>query len=338
MDCRVEVDVRRSAACVFGAVDPGIRRGLVGRSADRYRGNVSGLLNASDPPPRRHPLTVRGFDLVEVILLVLAVLASVAALALLLSSNEAAGATMLVGVLVAVGLFRTIQITRQGQITERFTRAIELLGSEKQDVRVGAIYALERIAWDSREDHAQIMEVLTAFARERAPWPPKPSGETQTTEVTQTRAGLHRSKEPDTDVQAVVAVLGRRDADRTPYRLDLSFTDFEAGKFAKGNHGNFQKAILRGTRLKRAELRGTLLGGANFEGADLQKAHLEGAQLEAAENLEKADLHGAFYDLPSADGEYSGTCWPSGYNPRDHGAQPTGSDGETREAATAGAG
>jgi hypothetical protein len=296
---------------------------------------VAGPLDASDSPPTRRRLTIRGYELVEVILLVLAVLVAVAAVALLFSSKEAAGATMLVGVLVAVGSFRTIQITRQGQITERFTRAIELLGSNKCDVRVGAIYALERIAKDSSEDHAQIMEVLTAFAREHAPWPPKPSDDPQTKEPTRTQAGPHRPKEPDTDVQAVIAVLGRRDASRTSYRLDLSFTDLEGGKFAEGHHGNFEKAILRGTRLKRADLKGTLLRGADLEGADLREAHLEGADLEAAENLEKADLHGAVYDLPSADREHSGTCWPRGYNPRDHGAEPTGTDDETQDAGSA---
>src|SRR5215208_1920659 len=47
----------------------------------------------------------------------------------------------------------------QGQITERFTRAIDQLGSEKLEIRLGGIYALERIAKDSPRDHLQILEV-----------------------------------------------------------------------------------------------------------------------------------------------------------------------------------
>lgn len=43
---------------------------------------------------------------------------------------------------------RAFQLTEQGQVTERYTKAIEQLGSEKLDVRIGGIYALERVARD----------------------------------------------------------------------------------------------------------------------------------------------------------------------------------------------
>jgi hypothetical protein len=67
---------------------------------------------------------------------------------------------------------RTYRLTQQGQLTDRYTKAIEQLGSDKPDVRLGGIYALERIAKDSAYDRATIAEVLTAFIRGRAPWPP----------------------------------------------------------------------------------------------------------------------------------------------------------------------
>jgi len=57
-------------------------------------------------------------------------------------------------------------LTRQGQITDRYTKAIEQLGSDKLDVRLGGIYALERIAKDSERDHPTVVEVLGAFVRE----------------------------------------------------------------------------------------------------------------------------------------------------------------------------
>jgi len=44
---------------------------------------------------------------------------------------------------------RTFELTEQGQVTDRYTKAIEQLGSDKLDVRIGGIYALERIARDS---------------------------------------------------------------------------------------------------------------------------------------------------------------------------------------------
>jgi hypothetical protein len=59
-----------------------------------------------------------------------------------------------------------LQVAEQGQLTERYTKAIEQLGSDKLDVRLGGIYALERIAADSERDHPTVVEVLSAFVRE----------------------------------------------------------------------------------------------------------------------------------------------------------------------------
>jgi hypothetical protein len=61
------------------------------------------------------------------------------------------------------------ETTREGQITERFTKAIDQLGNDKPQIRLGGIYALERIAKESPQDHWPIMEVLTAYIRETAP-------------------------------------------------------------------------------------------------------------------------------------------------------------------------
>ena len=44
---------------------------------------------------------------------------------------------------------RNFTLSREGQVTDRYTRAIEQLGSDKLDVRIGGIYALERVARDS---------------------------------------------------------------------------------------------------------------------------------------------------------------------------------------------
>ena len=46
---------------------------------------------------------------------------------------------------------RTFPLSRQGQVTERYANAIEQLGEDKLDVRLGGIYSLERVARDSPE-------------------------------------------------------------------------------------------------------------------------------------------------------------------------------------------
>src|SRR5271156_4424128 len=73
---------------------------------------------------------------------------------------------------------RNFTLSREGQVTDRYTNAITQLGSDKLDVRIGGIYALERIARDSARDHPIVMEVLSAFIREHSleQWPaPDPS-------------------------------------------------------------------------------------------------------------------------------------------------------------------
>jgi hypothetical protein len=82
---------------------------------------------------------------------------------------------------------KTLETTQQGQITERFTKAVEQLGNKEQlTIRLGGIYALEQVAKDSDSHYWAVMEVLTAFVREQAPVtalpPDKTSGERETKE------------------------------------------------------------------------------------------------------------------------------------------------------------
>ena len=56
------------------------------------------------------------------------------------------------GSAIALGVYytaRTVHVSREGQVTDRFTAAINQLGNDQLDVRVGGIFALERIARDS---------------------------------------------------------------------------------------------------------------------------------------------------------------------------------------------
>lgn len=150
---------------------------------------------------------------------------------------------------------RTFELTEQGQVTDRYTKAITQLGSKKLDVRIGGIYALERIARDSARDHPTVMEVLTAFIREhsREPWPPPVE---VAPGVFRTEENREQSTRPD--VQAAVTVVGRR-------RLDAK-RDFRPIDLAR--------ADLTGANLTRAILIRAILTGANLTGANLTRASL----------------------------------------------------------------
>jgi uncharacterized protein YjbI with pentapeptide repeats len=51
-----------------------------------------------------------------------------------------------------------LQIAQRGHITERFTRAIDQLGHAQLDVRLGGIYALERIARGAHLKQAELSD------------------------------------------------------------------------------------------------------------------------------------------------------------------------------------
>ena len=197
---------------------------------------------------------------------------------------------LVAGGLAVLGSFytaRTFALNRAGQITDRFTKAIEQLGHQTAiDVRLGGIYALERIARDSKHDHPQVIEVLTAFIREHA-------SRTTANASTNTPPDGTLNDDPPaigrvprtplaTDVQAALTVLGRR---MLQHEKDSELALNLAG--AQLTHANLAEASLR-----HADLCGADLYGADLYGADLSGAHLHGANLSEA-NLVVADLSGA---------------------------------------------
>ncbi len=174
----------------------------------------------------------------------------------------------LVALAALVYTARSFTLSRQGQVTDRYTKAIEQLGSDKLDVRIGGIYALERIAGDSSRDHSTVMEVLAAFIREHShePWQsPRP-------------ADWRRSPEfgPRADVQAAVTVIGRRNVSRDREQIDLSGADLSRAQLPQADLArcSLNYSNLTGTNLFRANLRQT-----EFVGANLTRANLNGSDL-----------------------------------------------------------
>ena len=169
------------------------------------------------------------------------------------------------------------ELDRQGQITERLTRAVDQLGHERVDVRLGGIYALERIANDSPRDQAPVAEVLSAFVRGHAPWPPARK-EQPPADAPLDAARPLREWAPD--AQAALTVLGRCERPRSWARwLDLTNTDL---RHALLGEANLQHTDLTGARLQGADLYRAQLQGAKLVGARLQAAYLVDAQLHDA--------------------------------------------------------
>ncbi|HZM25816.1 MAG TPA: pentapeptide repeat-containing protein [Gemmatimonadales bacterium] len=178
-----------------------------------------------------------------------------------------------------------LDLAEQGQITDRFSKAIDQLGREDAkdlSLRLGGIYALERIMRDSDDDEAAIVEVLSAFVREH------------------TRIGAKPIRNPTTDVQAALTVLGRRpNADQRGFGTDAGFGIIDL-RDAPPQEVHLEKASLQG-----AHLEGALLKGAHLDAANLRVAHLEGADLEGTV-LNGADLEGAHFEKARLKNTYVG--------------------------------
>jgi Pentapeptide repeats (8 copies) len=189
---------------------------------------------------------------------------------------------------------RTLDTTQQGQITDRYTKAIDQLGAKKADVRLGGIYALQRIAADSPRDQPTIMRVLTAYVLEHAQDPPPA-----------TFISVSLLAPLDIDVHAALAVIEERDRRQDKgFHGDLTHVDF--------HHRDLTAIKLRSMLLPSAVLRGADLTQADLTGADLTHANLTGANLTGADlthaNLTGANLPSAklyFANLPAADLTYA---------------------------------
>jgi hypothetical protein len=195
--------------------------------------------------------------------------------------------------LLAFGAFvytaLNFRLSREGHVTDRYTKAIEQLGSERLDVRLGAIYALERIMIDSARDHPTIVEVLAAFIREHSPRVLPDEDEQLDPELEQ---------RPSTDVLAAVTVLGRRPTGRVERgRLNLMATNLAGAQLAGAR---FPAVDLLGADLSYVNLSGADLTDADLTAADLTNADLKGAVLTRADfdgaGLVRTDLTGI--DLP----------------------------------------
>ncbi|MGD9991037.1 pentapeptide repeat-containing protein [Pseudonocardia sp.] len=196
----------------------------------------------------------------------------------------------------------TFRVAERGHLTDRYAKAIELLGDEQLAVRLGGIYALQQYAQDSKLDGDQltVVEVLSAFIRIRLDGVGGDNG-----------TGIP----PEADVLAAISVLAHLPPREKVMRADFRGTLFHSIGI-KG--ARLENGDLRGVRMETVGLRGAnldriKLDGANFGNATLSRASLVKASLRdidlrdgrlAEAVLRDADLRGAVLanaDLKEAD-------------------------------------
>ncbi|MBN2355994.1 pentapeptide repeat-containing protein [candidate division KSB1 bacterium] len=201
---------------------------------------------------------------------------------------------MVGGLIVIFGLYLTyrriraseknVEVLQDQQVTERFTRAIEQLGSEKLEVRLGAIYALERIAKDSPKDHWTVMEILTAYVRENSKWTEEKDEEWRI--FTKDR-NLQRKIDikAKIDIQTIITILGRRShIGNEPDRINLSETDLRLYKFINSDFTNavFYKTHFDGAYIKNTRFDNSYFISASFFQTDIINVSMANTQLADA--------------------------------------------------------
>ena len=206
---------------------------------------------------------------------------------------------MLVGVYInwrrVSALERQVTTLQLGQITERFTRAIDQLGAVRPDnqpapeIRAGGVRSLERIAGESAEDFWPVLDILTAYLRSESRAP-----EADVWDALEERAYEIRNR---MDVAFAVDAIQRLwpsqgETDDAQLNLAHAFLPWLSlpGKDLGG--ANLEGAYLRGADFSGAGLGDAYLPGANLKDAYLREAYLGGSDLRGS-NLKGADFYGA---------------------------------------------
>ena len=227
------------------------------------------------------------------------------------------------GIAILIGLYfawGNLTTAREGQITERFTRAVDQLGAIDNignpavEIRLGGIYALERISTESEKDYWPIMEILTAYVRKNSSADIKLENSADITveSIDIQGDGNINNDVPKAitvlfDIQAILTVIGRRqysfrDGKKNYlklYRTNLQQIDFSLGNFRSTSfmEANLSWANLYNANLSEANLLGANLSRALFFKTNLSKADLSKADLSEANlidaNLSRANLYNA---------------------------------------------
>jgi hypothetical protein len=237
---------------------------------------------------------------------------------------------MLLGGVILLGVASTWQqlvISRNTQVTQQFTGAVGQLGEKSVEVRLGAIYTLERVARTAEPgDRVTVYRLLAGYVRVNSLWPP-PDKEIQLEKHNMSRylpleiSSLHKRRP---DVQAAVDVIsapGKKLPRGEEYAASLVDVDLRGVRLQPGaelrgadlrgaklnsldgrvmpglTHPDLRDADLRGASLRCAQLQGVDLRGADLRGADLRDADLLAAKDQKDAKLDKQPkLKGALWN------------------------------------------
>ncbi|MFJ4099870.1 pentapeptide repeat-containing protein [Amycolatopsis japonica] len=179
------------------------------------------------------------------------------------------------------------------RITELYTKAVEQLGSDKAPVRLGGLYALERLAQDNETQRQTIVNVLCAYLRMPYDLPIEQDREDG---ASAEQCEIYRARSQEREVRLTAQRLlddhlsprrslvywGELDLDLTGAQLiDFTLTDAQIGT------STFRQATFTGNVIFYGS---TFVGDTTFEGARFN--HESYVELANFSNFELAQFDG----------------------------------------------
>jgi uncharacterized protein YjbI with pentapeptide repeats len=213
-------------------------------------------------------------------------------------------------------------LTRQGQITDRYTKAVEQLGHEKAPVRLGALYSLERLAQNNPEHRQTVVDVVCAYLR--MPYTPPPRSDRPLIEVEtfgpprwgsyEQHTAAMRSAEHQTftadDPDPALHPAPKQDPNQeelqvrqTAQRIiaaHLQLPERTSGTKAQRRRPSPRWAFWPGISL---DLTGAALVDLKFWRVSAIQAHFEGATFHGTAMFGQATFQNAWFDRASFTGE-----------------------------------
>jgi uncharacterized protein YjbI with pentapeptide repeats len=196
---------------------------------------------------------------------------------------------------------RQADTAEQGLITDRINKAVEGLGAVREvkegevsstepnlEVRVGALYSLERLTHDSLRDRTAILNILIAYLANNSPQEPSLGKSTDDQKEIQS---------PRTDVRVALNIIEKFPADTIDlsgvafHHCDLSGRSFANRTFdcAKFENCNLTRASFENSHFIATTFTGSYLGASNFKNATFFAIVLN------AQIFSNADFSGAYF-------------------------------------------
>lgn len=222
--------------------------------------------------------------------------------------------------------------TERGQITDRYTKAVQMLGNnDNLSIRVGALNALKQIALDAPDYRLVVKEVIENYVRR----PPAYALQFQ-----QNKERLNKAKTSKYKINTIkdiwlnhlidcqdihIALHTLTEIRENNEEVDISgahwsFFDLSSTKL---EHANLSRAQLVGADLSRSEVKSTSMSNTNLSaanlgfaimhkvdmsGADLSDSDMIGTDLRGA-NIEGANVSNAFIGGTAIEFEMLSKSW-----------------------------